>query len=236
MVDGGRGLSAADRLCHACVDVLEVDGAAISVVNAGATRGTFGSSGDTSRWLDELQFTFGEGPCLDAVRSGRPVLVPDLAGSGGQRWPAFTGAAIDQGVRAVFALPVAVASEPVGALDLFRRISGALPGDGLTGGLLAAELAALPLLDLMTGHVDWLAAGGDGAGWAELGSLDRVEVYQATGMIMIQLDVGPTEALARLRAHAFAEGRTASEVAWSVVERRLSFAVEEDPLLPGVEP
>jgi hypothetical protein len=105
-------------------------------------------------------------------------------------------------------------------------LSGTLTEEGLTGGLLAAELAALPLLGLMTGDVDWQAAGEGGEGWSELGSLERVEVYQATGMIMAQLDIGPTEALARLRARAYADGSTASEMAWAVVERRLSFTVD----------
>ena len=227
MGDEGRGLTVADRLCHACVEVLAVDGAAISYVNAGATRGTFGSSSSLSRRLDELQFTFGEGPCLDAVRLGRPILVPDLRNVEGQRWPAFTHAAVDYGVRAIFALPVAIESAPVGALDLFRTIAGTLTEEVLTGGLRAAELAALPLLDLMTGDVDWQAAGEGGAGWEELASLERVEVYQATGMIMAQLDVGPADALARLRARAYAVGRTASEVAWDVVERRSSFDVDD---------
>ena len=226
MEGGGSGLTVADRLCRACVEVLAVDGAAISYVDAGTTRGTFGSSSTLSRQLDELQFTFGEGPCLDAVRLGRPVLVPDLSGVEGQRWPAFTHAAVDHGVRAIFALPVAIESAPVGALDLFRTITGTLTEEGLTGGLLAAELAALPLLDLMTSDVDWQAAGEGGAGWEELASLERIEVYQATGIIMAQLDVGPTDALARLRARAYAAGRTASEVAWDVVERRLSFVVD----------
>jgi hypothetical protein len=113
-------------------------------------------------------------------------------------------------------------------LDLFRRAAGPLDDDALTGGLLAAELAALPLLDLITGDVDWLAAG-DGAGWPELASLERVEVYQATGMVMGQLDVGPIEALARLRAHAFATGRTASEVAWLIVERELVLDSDRSP-------
>lgn len=224
MGSGGRGLSVADRLCSACVEVLSVDGAAISLVDAGGTRGTFGSSSPLSRQLDEYQFTFGEGPCLDAVRLGRPVLVPDLGGAGGRRWPVFSGAAVDSGVEAIFALPVAIASAPVGALDLFRRRTGTLDDDDLDGGLLAAELATLPLLDLMTADVQWQDAGEGGAGWDELGSLERVEVYQATGMIMGQLDVGPAEALARLRARAFADGRSASETAWAVVERRLSFA------------
>lgn len=228
MADGGRGLTVADRLCRACVDLLPVEGAAISVVHGGATRGTFGSSGALSRRLDEFQFTFGEGPCLDAVRLRRPVLVPELEGVGGRRWPAFTPAAVDHGVRAIFALPVAIQYTAVGALDLFCERSGPLTEEGLTGGLLAAELAALPLLDLMTGDVDWQSAGEGGTGWAELGSLERVEVYQATGMIMAQLDLGPTEALARLRARAYADGVTASEVAWAVVERRSSFD-EGDP-------
>jgi hypothetical protein len=107
-------------------------------------------------------------------------------------------------------------------LDLFRNTPGPLSADDLRGGLLAAELAVLPLLDLMTTAGDWAAAGEGGDGWSQLASLERVEVYQATGMIMGQLDVGPTEALLRLRAHAFARGQTASEVAWSVVERRLA--------------
>ena len=228
MDDEGRGLTVADRLCHACVEVLAVDGAAVSYVNAGATRGTFGSSSALSRRLDELQFTFGEGPCLDAVRLGRPILVPDLSSAEESRWPAFASAAVDSGVRAIFALPVSIQSAPVGALDLFRTMTGTLPEDVLTGGLLAAELAALPLLDLMTGDVDWRAAGEGGAGWEELASLERVEVYQATGMIMAQLDVGPTDALARLRARAYAAGRTASEVAWDVVERRFCFGDDDD--------
>ncbi len=227
MVDGGRGLSVADRLCHACVDVLEVDGAAISVVQGGVSRGTFGSSGELSRRLDELQFTFGEGPCLDAVRLGRPVLVGDLGHKQERRWPAFAGAVLESGVRAVFAMPIAIATAQVGALDLFRRTTGELTDDRLTGGMLAAELAALPLLDLMTGDVDWDHAGEGGAGWSELASLERVEVYQATGMVMAQLDVGPIEALARLRAHAFADGKTASEVAWAVVERRLALDTDD---------
>ena len=232
MADGGRGLSVADRLCHACVEVLEVDGAAISVVDAGATRGTFGSSGVLGRRLDELQFTLGEGPCLDAVRFERPVLVPDLDGAGGQRWPAFTAAAVESGVRAVFALPVTVASSPVAALDLFRSIAGSLQDDVLDGGLHAAELAALPLLDLMTAHVDWQTEGEGGAGWEELGSLERVEVYQATGMVMAQLGVGPAEALARLRARAFAESVSTGEIAWAVVERRLVLGADRRHLPP----
>lgn len=225
----GGGLAAADRLCRACVEFLQVDGAAISVVHEGASRGTFGASSELSKRLDELQFTLGEGPCLDAVTHRRPVLVADLGDAAEARWPAFAGAVLDVGVHAVFALPVVVATAQLGALDLFRSRPGLLAAEELAGGLLAADLAALPLLDLMSADVDWTAVGEGGDGWSQLASLERVEVYQATGMIMAMLDVGPAEALVRLRAHAYAYGQTASEVAWNIVERRLELTDDGPP-------
>ena len=119
-------LAAANLVCQAGVEVLEVDGASVSLTHEGASRGTFGSSGELSRRLDEYQFTFGEGPCLDAVAHGAPVFVADLADPGELRRPAFRDAVIDSGISAVFALPVAVSSHCVGALDLFNRRTGPL--------------------------------------------------------------------------------------------------------------
>lgn len=221
MAGAGTALAAADGLCGACVGVLGVDGASVSLMHEGAIRGTFGSSGARSRHLDELQFTFGEGPCVDAVRSGSPVLIGDLEGLDDQRWPAFRSAVLDAGMGAVFALPVSVAGQAVGALDLFRSRSGPLAGVSLAGALIAAELAALPLLDLMTADVDWERAGQGGEGFDQLASLERVEVYQATGMIMGATGMSSTDALIRLRGHAFSHGMTASEVGYAIVERRL---------------
>jgi hypothetical protein len=227
----GSASGAADRLCLACVDLLAVDGAAISLTHEGSTRGTFGSSGELSRRLDELQFTFDEGPCLDAVHHGSPVLVSNLSDVAEQRWPSFRGALLGAGVKAVFALPVRIASDRVGALDLFRREPGSLAAESMTGGLLAAQLAAVPLLDLMTATDDSDDVGQGDDGWEQLASLERTEVYQATGMIIGALDVGPTEALVRLRAYALSHGMTASEVAWGIVERRL--ALDSDDWRPG---
>ena len=49
----------------------------------------------------------------------------------------------------------------------------------------------------------------------------RFEVYQAQGMVMIQLGTGPAEALSRMRAHAYARELTLSRVADDIVSRRL---------------
>ena len=118
------GLSSADALCSTCVGLFGVDGAAVSVVLDGASTGTFGSSSSSSRRLDEYQFTFGEGPCLDAVASRAAVLVPDLDSPTEQRWPVFRSAVLDEGIRGVFAVPIMVTSMYVGALDLFRSRPG----------------------------------------------------------------------------------------------------------------
>jgi hypothetical protein len=214
----GSSLSLVDRLCHACVDVLTIDGASVSLMHEGSSQGTVGASGELSRRLDELQFTFGEGPCYDSVRSRQPVMAPDLSDPREQRWPAYAAAALESGVHAVYALPVSAASAPIGVLDLFRSDPGPLSGQDLSGSVLAAQLAALPLLGLLGGDQD---QGHSEDGVSGLASLERVEVYQATGMLMGQLDCGPVEALVRLRAHAFAVGRTASEVAWLIVDRQL---------------
>ncbi|MEZ0358945.1 GAF and ANTAR domain-containing protein [Mycobacterium sp. SA01] len=220
-VDGQRGVKAADRLCEACVLLLDVDAAAISLVFDGANAGTLGSSSATARAYDELQFTYGEGPCLDAVLQRAPVVVVDLAHPGEGRWPNYGRAMLEHRIRGVYAMPVLAAGEYVGALDLFRAQPGALADDQLAGAAAAAELAGIPVLDLLVGDLQAAVDDPSSNAWAELCTLSRAEVSQATGMLVAQLDIDPTEALVRLRAHAYATGRTATEVARDIINRRL---------------
>jgi hypothetical protein len=170
---------------------------------------------------DELQFLFGEGPCLESVARRAPVFVVDLANPDDQRWPVYGPAMVDLQVRGVYAMPVVVAGEYVGALDLFRTQPGVLTGDEFSGAIVAAELAGIPLLDLLDG--DMQAAVGDpySNAWAELNALSRAEVSQATGMLVAQLEVEPPEALVRLRAHAYSTGRSATDVARAILDRQL---------------
>jgi GAF domain/ANTAR domain len=225
-VDGRRGVEAADRLCEACVVLLGIDAAAISLVFDGASGGTLGSSGAPARTYDELQFTLGEGPCLDSVAGRTPIQVVDLADPEEVRWPAYGPAILAHQIRSVYAIPVVVAGEYVGALDLFRAQPGHLPGEDLAGAAAAAELAGVPLLDLLDGDMQAAAADPNSNAWAELNALSRAEVSQATGMLVAQLEVEPAEALVRLRAHAYATGRSATDVARDILERRLKLEAD----------
>lgn len=231
------GRPAADELCAACLGLFGMDGAAVSVIYDGASWGTFGASGDLGRRLDEYQFTYGEGPCLDAVSARAPVLVPDLDSPHEQRWPAFADAVLADGIRGVFALPIMVTSVCVGALDLFRVQRGTLEGTQLRGALLAAQLVSTPLLELITeGSVRAHAADRDDAGVSDpetrearwdVTEMNRIEVYQATGVLISQLDVDATEALVRLRAHAIATDQTASQVARAIIDGELVLERDE---------
>jgi len=220
-VDGYRGVEAADRLCAACAVLLDADGVAISLIFDGGPTGTLGSSSPRARMYDELQFTLGEGPCLDSMSGRAPVLIVDLTDPEERRWPAYGPALLAHHIRGVYAMPVVVAGEYVGALDLFRHEPGQLDAEHLSGAVVAAELAAVPLLDLL--DADLQAAVGDpySNAWAEFNALSRAEVSQATGMLVAQLEIEPAEALVRLRAHAYATGRNATNVARDILARRL---------------
>lgn len=221
-VDGRRGVDAADRLCEACVDLFDVDAAAISLIFDGASSGTLGSSGAPARAYDELQFTFGEGPCLDSVAGRTPIVVVDLADPEEVRWPAYGPALLSHQIRCVTAVPIVIAGEFVGALDLFRARPGPLLGEDFVGAVAAAELSAIPVLDLMGGDLQAAVADPSSNAWAELNTLSRAEVSQATGMLVAQLGTEPAEALVRLRAHAYATGRSVTDVARDILDRRVN--------------
>ena len=203
------------------MSLFDIDAAAISLVFDGASSGTLGSSGAPARTYDELQFTLGEGPCLDSVSTRSPVLVADLADPDEARWPIYGPALLSYKIRGVFAMPVLVAGEHIGALDLFRAQPGRLDEDHLAGAIVAAELAGAPLLDVMDDDLAAAINDPESNAWAELHTLSRAEVSQATGMLVAQLGVEPAEALIRLRAHAYATGRSSTDVARDILDRRL---------------
>ncbi|WP_230686687.1 ANTAR domain-containing protein [Catellatospora vulcania] len=148
----------------------------------------------------------------------RPVLIPDLADGAMSRWPVYAPAVHAEGVRAVFAFPLQVGAARLGVMDVFRTRAGMLSPDELTLALTFAEVAVATLLD---GH----DSGGAGVadGWLDdpLGS--RAELFQAQGMVMVQLRVSLAEAMVRMRAHAYVHDRRLYDVAADVVARRLSF-------------
>ena len=124
--DGQDDRRLAEQICRACVDGLDVDGASISMLTATASRETLWATDATAELLEDLQFTLNEGACMEAARSGTPVLVPDLRHSTElARWPVFAAAVAERTeVRALFALPLQWGAVNLGVLDLYRATGG----------------------------------------------------------------------------------------------------------------
>lgn len=216
-----RGSAAADRLCESCVALLGIDAAAISLVFDGTNHGTLGASGAAARRYDEAQFTYGEGPCLDAVARRAPVVSVDLADPAEIRWPAYGPAMLANRIHGVYAMPIVVAGEFVGALDFFQVDPVELAPQQVAGVVAAAELARIPMLDLLDRKLHDSAVIPGSEAWSDFNVLTRAEVSQATGMLMAQLNIPAHTALVRLRAHAYATNRSATEVARDILARRL---------------
>jgi ANTAR domain len=204
-------------LCLECVDALQVTGVGIMLMTTAGHRGVLCASNPASNTVEELQFTLGEGPCVDACESGALVSEPDIEAAGFSRWPAFTPPAIQAGVRAIFGFPLQIGSIRLGALDVYNDF----PGDLRT----AQVIEAVALADAVTHKVLELQAdampGSLATELATAGTL-RAIVHQAAGMLSARSDIPVDAALLRLRAHAFASERPIDDIARDVVAHRLN--------------
>lgn len=225
VTDGGP--SGPQRIGEACVAALPLSGAAITVMAGPDRQEPIWVSDGVATRLEQLQFTLGEGPCVEAFTDGRPVLVPDLAEVSGHRWPMFAAAALQTSARAVYSLPLQAGAIGIGVLDLYRDETGMLEPDEFAGALRAADAALWTLLGLRADDPPRSSSRVDAHGWLAGSPLRHTEVYQATGMVMAQLGVSPETALSRLRAYAFVHDRAIDDVARDVVARRLRFDEED---------
>lgn len=201
------------RACRACVALLPVDGASVSVMSGAEQRETLYASDDTVAAVESLQFTLGEGPCFEAFTQRRPVLVADLEADAGSAWPVFATEIAAHPVGAIFAFPLQSGAVALGAMDLYRHEPGWLTPDDLATALQVVDIATLALLGLQHGasEGEWLA---------DL-PRNREVVHQATGMLIAEYHIPAADALARLRGYAFAGGCMVEEVAEDLVARRL---------------
>jgi transcriptional regulator with GAF, ATPase, and Fis domain len=168
-------------------------------------------SDENVKLLELFQLQNHEGPCLDAFRTGRPVINADLR-TAGARWPRFAPRATAAGFRSVHAFPLRLRSEVIGALNLFGADVGALDEADVRIVQAVADVATIGLLQERTIHrSEVLTEQLQGA----LNS--RIVIEQAKGAIAQAYGVSLDEAFTRMRGYARAANRRLSEVAYTVV-------------------
>jgi len=202
-------------VCRSAAKLLRMSGSSVMLMGEG-TFPSVASAYGVSVTVQDLELTLGEGPAIDAYAEGKPVLVSDVA-SFRSRWPLFTRAVAEAGVRSVFALPLQLGAIKLGVLVLYRGQPTDLEGDELSAALLVANLVTNQVIDMQAGAIS------ESLAWGLEVDDYRAVVHQATGMISAQLDCAIGEALVRLRGRAFSTDRPLDDIATDVVTGELRF-------------
>ena len=128
-----------DHLVRRVVDILPVTGAGVMLMGEAQVHFIAASNAMVLR-IEGLQNELGEGPCLEAYRTGQAVTVTDLASD--TRFPLFSPRACADGLAAVFTFPMRLHGDRLGALDLYRDIPGILSKTHLQAAQVLADVAA----------------------------------------------------------------------------------------------
>jgi hypothetical protein len=213
---------ALERVCRTATGELGLLGTAVSLMSSAGSEAVAAVSDSETRRLEEMQFDLGEGPGGDAFATGRPVLVPDME-EAFARWPAYATAAHQAGADAVYAFPLQMGALRFGVITFYGRSPGALDAAALTACVGFVEVATEALVDGRPG-----TRGGQRPDLA--GALRfRTEVYQAQGMVMVDLGTDLVGALARMRAHAFATDTDLDQLARDILAGRTRLYRGDEP-------
>lgn len=173
------------------------------------------STNERVRSLEVFELQRGEGPCVDSFRQAAQVIEADLTAS--DRWPLFTPAALELGFHSVFAFPMRLRGQVIGALNLFRGQSQDVDPDDVAMAQTYADMATIGILQQRAAHeARDLAANLQGA----LNS--RVVIEQAKGVLAERVGYEMDEAYQAMRWYARDHNLRLREVAAGVVSGSLT--------------
>jgi GAF domain-containing protein len=187
------------------------DAASVSLLRRGRLA-TQAASGDAAADLDRAQYTTRKGPCLDAVHHGEVVGVDSFATDG--RWPEVAARAAARGVASSISVPLAVADEVLGSLNLYSQEAGAFTDThgqacmlGRQASITLANALALQRAELLARQLSQALE-------------NRDVIGQAKGIIMAGENVSPDQAFDVLRRASQRANRKLRDVAGDIVDRR----------------
>jgi GAF domain-containing protein len=212
MIVGDRGI---EPVLHRVAELakLQLDGcdlASVTVVHSDVPTTAVATDG-VAPVIDAAQYESGEGPCLDAYRYGSALRIDDTLQE--QRWPAFSRAAAEHGVRSVVSLPLIASDQRIGSLNLYSRRPQGLTEDDQIAGLLVAHAAAT----LANAQAYWAAHTLSEQLQTALASRSVIE--QAKGILMYEHHCDADEAFEILKRESQSSNRKLRDVASDMVNR-----------------
>jgi transcriptional regulator with GAF, ATPase, and Fis domain len=200
------------RLSDACTELLVVEAAGLLLSDQRGNLQVLASSTEATRLLELFELQNNEGPCLECFRTGEPAMSTNLDDTEGY-WPRFATQARNQGFRSVYALPMRLRTQTIGALNLFCTQPAALPEGDLQIAQALANVATIAILQERA-----LRRGEVVAEQLQAALNSRVIIEQAKGVLAAHGQLDMNGAFAQLRQHARVKNLRLSDLARAVVE------------------
>ncbi len=204
------------RLASRCVSVLEVSEAGIMLADPKGTLQYLASSSDRMRLIELLELQHAEGPCLDAFRSARAVLCPDVEAAR-DRWPHFVPRVRDAGFHSVAAIPMRWHTDIIGVLNLFSTNANPLSDRDQTVAQALADISTISILQARA-----IRSGRELTAQLQSALDSRVVIEQAKGILAEHISVSVDDAFEVLRRFARGHNQRIGAVARRVVDRSLT--------------
>jgi len=198
------------RIVQCTHDLFAVDGASLMLIDPDQLLRSVADSDERVGHLEELQIDHGEGPCIDAFDDKELVHAADLAAE--QRWPSFSPAAVERGLRAVLASPIPYNQTAIGVVVVFSTKVHPWSPEGELALVAFTDLAALTIANTMQSEQR-----GELAIQLQRALDARVVIEQAKGALVASGGVTPGEAFEQMRRRARAERRRVVEIAAEVM-------------------
>jgi GAF domain-containing protein len=198
------------RIVDATHQLFAVDGAGLMLVDLDQLLRNIAVSDRRVHDLEELQIHHGEGPCVDAFEAKTLVDTEDLAGE--TRWPTFSPATVERGLRAVLASPIPYNQHAIGVVVVFWAKVHPWSPEGELALVAFTDLAALTIANTMQSEER-----GELASQLQRALDARVVIEQAKGALVAREGLSEREAFERLRRQARRQRRRVVEVAADIL-------------------
>jgi GAF domain-containing protein len=183
-----------------------VDLAGVLLIGTGGSFETRAPTSDLMFKIDQLQMRFLEGPCVQAALDEIVVRTDDFHNE--PKWPNYSPAMVELGVRSGLSFKLYTADRTAGALNLFAFEQRLWDSEAETIGMvLAAHAAAAVLASREGDHLK-----------SALSTRDRIG--QAKGIIMERFGIDDVRAFAMLRQLSQDGNIKLTDVAQRVIDTR----------------
>ena len=206
-------------LTQRCVELFDLAAAGLMLSDTTNGMRVAASSDDRMQLLELFELQYDEGPCLDSYRSGEPVRCDDLA-TATARWPTFVPEARSGGYASVYALPLRLRHQVIGALNLLGTRTHALDEPALVEAQALADVATIGILQHRAAAEQRLLAQ-----QLQYALQSRIRVEQAKGILAEYAQVGMDHAFDALRRYARDHNERLVDVAEGLVERQLDAGI-----------